>query len=99
MYWHLGMTILGDPTIVPAPYSLGVDGPPQTIPAPSVHPNPSPGNVAINGNGAISVYDLTGRLVAHGENSLNVSGLQSGLYLVRVHLNGASSTGRFTVVR
>jgi hypothetical protein len=99
MYWHLGMTILGDPTIVPAPYSLGVDGPPQTIPAPSVHPNPSPGNVAINGNGAISVYDLTGRLVAHGENSLNVSGLQSGLYLVRVYLNGASSTGRFTVVR
>ncbi|MFO8021515.1 MAG: T9SS type A sorting domain-containing protein [Perlabentimonas sp.] len=66
----------------------------------SMYPNPSKNetNILINlpelGNVTITVIDITGRKVIHEEfeqgsleysHSLNVSGLKSGLYLVKVH--------------
>lgn len=98
-YWHLGMTLLGDPTIIPAMHMLGVEGASGPPPVISISPNPSPGFTRITGNGGISVYDLTGRTVATGMNSLELSGLSSGVYLVRIRDGAASATGRFTVLR
>ncbi len=98
-YWHLGMTILGDPTIVPAMHFLGVEGGVSPAPALSVGPNPSRGSVVITGGGRISVFDITGRTVAQGTDSLLLQGLAPGMYLVRAENEGSSTTGRFTVVR
>lgn len=99
MYWHMGMTLLGDPTIVPAMHFLGTG---EQTPEPArltLGPNPCPGTVFITGPGVITVLDLAGRTVARGENSLTINGLAPGLYLVRAGEGPETQTGRFTVIR
>ncbi len=99
MYWHMGMTLLGDPTIVPAMHFLGTGNPPPCSPGLSIAPNPCPGTVFITGSGTVTVTDLAGRIVARGENSLTIGGLSPGLYLVKAGEGPESLTGRLTVVR
>jgi hypothetical protein len=101
MYWHLGMTILGDPTIVPAMHLLGLEGTPAPAPFLFIGPNPSSGSgtVSITGNGLISVFDISGRSVAEGFSTLNLRGLTPGVYLVRAESGSEAITGRFTVLR
>jgi hypothetical protein len=101
MYWHLGMTILGDPTIVPAMHFLSVEGTPAPTPLLLIGPNPVSGAAAVNitGTGLISVFDISGRRIAEGFSSLNLAGLAPGVYLVRAESGAESVTGRFTVVR
>lgn len=98
-YWHLGMTILGDPTIIPVMHFLGVEG--DSPPAVNllVGPNPGAGNVTITAAGPISVFDTAGRRVALGSGSLALTGLAPGVYLVRAGTGPGAETGRFTVIR
>jgi hypothetical protein len=84
-YWHLGMVILGDATIMPAMHMLGIEeddpyGPEQVI---RFSANPAMGPVTVSCQGSFSVHDMTGRVVATGENSDTVSGLGTGVYIVR----------------
>lgn len=98
-YWHLGMTILGDPTIIPAMHFLGVEGDQAPAVNLSIGPNPGPGSVVITATGPISVFDTAGRRVAVGSGSLALQGLAPGVYLVRAGTGDGAATGRFTVIR
>ena len=98
-YWHLGMTILGDPTIIPVMHFLGVEGDPPPAVNLLVGPNPGPGSVTITAAGPISVFDTAGRRVALGSGSLTLTGLAPGVYLVRAGTGPGAETGRFTVIR
>jgi len=71
--WHIGMVLLGDPSLVPSMYLTGIEEP---DPAPSllqvaVAPNPSQGShVSVYftmpeaGNAMVAVFDLSGRLAS-----------------------------------
>ncbi|MBN1434139.1 T9SS type A sorting domain-containing protein, partial [Candidatus Fermentibacterales bacterium] len=96
--WHLGMVLLGDPTIIPAMHMLGVeDGewsqtPPVGALAAGPNPCPAGGEVLLQWTGMTSaevrVFDLAGRLVVssrleQGDLVLSTAGWSSGVYLVR----------------
>lgn len=67
----------------------------------TLYPNPAKGNVNIvnnaNTNGTVNIFSLTGAQVysakiGAGEQSLNLSGLQSGMYIVQVQAGSAVTT-------
>ena len=72
----------------------------------SIYPNPASENITINFSStskhiSIKIYDATGRLVKNienvksGENTINISELESGLYLINVNDGKSSVTKRF----
>ena len=72
----------------------------------SIYPNPASENITINfsstsKNISIKIFDATGRLVKNmenlksGENTINVSELENGLYLINVNDGRSSVTKRF----
>ncbi len=101
MSWHLGMVLIGDPTLRPLAESLGGPGAGQ--------PPSWPGGLAVLGNpcgasaalllpvsGTLSLYDMGGRLVLErgplpgGEASLDLGSLPEGLY--RAVLEGSDGS-------
>jgi hypothetical protein len=73
--WHIGMVLLGDPSLIPSKHLTGISGPDPGTPgmAVSVTPNPAPVGIvtAVIGVPAaclvtIEVYDMSGRLVYSG---------------------------------
>ena len=80
-------------------HTLGLDE--QTVPDIALHPNPVKDllqiTTPINVEQAV-IYDLSGRLVqqyAVVDNQVDVSGLASGVYLLRVEVDGVRFTSRF----
>lgn len=72
----------------------------------SIYPNPASENITINfisssKNTSVKIYDARGRMVKNmenvksGETTLNVSELESGLYLINVNNGKSSVTKRF----
>ncbi|MCX6294609.1 MAG: T9SS type A sorting domain-containing protein [Bacteroidetes bacterium] len=71
----------------------------------SIYPNPAKENITINftsssKNVSVRIYDATGRLVKNihiqsGENSINISELENGLYLLNLQDGNNSVTKRF----
>lgn len=72
----------------------------------SIYPNPASNNITINftstsKNNSIKIYDATGRLIKNmgniksGENTINISELENGLYLLNYHDGNNPSTKRF----
>lgn len=72
----------------------------------SIYPNPASENININftstsKNISIKIFDATGRLIKNmenvrsGENTINVSELESGLYLINANDGKSSVTKRF----
>lgn len=72
----------------------------------SIYPNPASENITINfsstsKNISIKIFDATGRLVKNmenvksGKNTINVSELENGLYLINVNDGRSSVTKRF----
>ena len=72
----------------------------------SIYPNPTSNNITINftstsKNVSIKIYDATGRLVKNienaksSENTINVSELQNGLYILNLQDGNNSLTKRF----
>lgn len=83
-YWHLGMVLLGDPTIMPAMHMLGIEGDePSSSPHIRFSSNPARGPVTINAPGGFTVFDMSGRAVAAGTDGETVSGLGTGIYVVK----------------
>lgn len=106
--WHLGMVVLGDPTLMPAMHMLGIDDDGSSPAARvSLSSNPCGGQLEVGfpcSAGAVELYDVTGRLAAHGTISdsvcnLDLSGLSSGVYLVRASSGQLSGYATVTVTR
>ena len=66
----------------------------------SVYPNPAHDFIIIGANNDspvqhIEMYDITGRKVLSStETEINVSGLESGVYCIRIHCNGRDAIHR-----
>jgi len=99
-YWHLGMVVLGDPTIIPAMHMLGIEEDPSPVlPGILFSANPTAGPVTISAPGAFSVMDMTGREVASGNGSETISSLGTGVYIVRAAFGGITATEKLCVIR
>ena len=99
-YWHLGMVVLGDPTVIPAMHMLGIDDDtPSPVPAIHFSSNPSMGVVTIASPGVFSIHDMSGREVASGSQSETFTDLQAGIYLVRAENQGITATEKLCVLR
>ena len=72
----------------------------------SIYPNPSSNNITINFSSAsnninVKIYDVTGRLIKNignvksGENIINISTLEAGLYMLNLQDGNNSITKRF----
>ncbi|MBD3369975.1 T9SS type A sorting domain-containing protein [Candidatus Fermentibacteria bacterium] len=98
--WHLGMVLLGDPTLIPSSHvpvrapELAELGPPLEIRA---LPNPSRGSLTLTVSrpvqAEVSVFDTAGRMVLRqgltdGKTGLDLSGLPGGVYLARLRTAG-----------
>ncbi len=107
--WHLGMVLMGDPTLVPAMHMTGVEeegreGGPSAMLLPER--NPCSGALALicsdeTRGGSVGLYDQSGRLAASGTMSggrcsMDVTGLPGGVYMAR--LSGGEPVAPVTVV-
>jgi hypothetical protein len=98
-YWHLGMVILGDPTIMPAMHMLGIDdAEPSAVPSIFFSANPASGSVTVVTQGEFTIHDMTGREVAGGNHSETFTGLETGIYLVRAQNGGAAATRKLCII-
>ena len=104
--WHLGMVLLGDPTLMPAMHMLGIEDESidTFIPGITFTRNPCCGALSVSypaDHGSVNLYDTSGRLVATGNLddsacTIEVSSLNAGCYIVRV--NTGSSTASASVI-
>lgn len=87
--------------------TVGLTNYTQTVNALEVFPNPSNGNITVQGNfttdnGICNIYDMVGNLVMSRnislapEFSLNVNNLSNGMYMVEI--NDSSSTYRTKII-
>ena len=109
--WHLGMVLLGDPSLMPAMHMLGIeDQTTETITSSGlvIAENPCQSELvltyAIAEQGTVELYDTTGRLVASGtlEDSsctLSLSSIQTGFYIVKVTATGISACASVVILR
>ena len=109
-YWHLGMVVLGDPTLIPAMHMLGIEEGPATGGGNlqlMAYGNPCRGSAVFRLNspvtGSAALYDTFGRMVVEtgaidGECSFDVSGLAGGMYMARVTVEGVSATASVVVL-
>ncbi|MCF1420537.1 T9SS type A sorting domain-containing protein [Mangrovimonas futianensis] len=104
------MTLAGEFNGTPQVYPTGADyllsvNEINSLSTLSMYPNPVLGNqvtIQTQGNGTISVsvFDVLGKNVLNKEisnNTLNVSSLKSGIYLVRISQNGFNTTKKLVV--
>ncbi|MEN8208377.1 MAG: C25 family cysteine peptidase [Candidatus Fermentibacteria bacterium] len=106
--WHLGMVVLGDPTLIPAMHMLGIEGSggDALLPGITFMENPCCGVLSVSypaEHGTLELYDTSGRLVATGilEDSactLQVGSLNSGYYIARVTSSGGAAASASVVV-
>jgi hypothetical protein len=107
--WHLGMVLLGDPTLAPSKFLTGVeDGPTASgRPTLAVAPNPAAATVTVfagrEASGTLRLYDAAGRAVASTEISgtaeLGLVGLARGVYTaVAEWSDGTRAACRLTVL-
>ncbi|PIE51330.1 hypothetical protein CSA37_12330 [Candidatus Fermentibacteria bacterium] len=89
-YWHLGMVILGDPTVMPSMHMLGIEEQPA-VPSISFSANPAAGPVTVFTEGEFTVVDMAGRTVAFGQGTETLTNLGTGVYMVRSVENGVSA--------
>ena len=87
-------------------FTVGINNISQNDNSLSIYPNPAFENITINfsstsKNISIKIFDTTGRLVRNienvksGENSINISELENGLYLLNLRDGNNSVTRRF----
>lgn len=87
-------------------FTVGINDAAQDENELSIYPNPASENITINitstsKNVSVKIYDATGRMVKNmenvksGENTINVSELENGLYLLNLQDGNNSVTKRF----
>jgi len=107
--WHLGMVIIGDPTLIPAMHMLGIEDEGDITSSAMVTfaENPCSGVILISypaESASVELFDVYGRLVATGnlvdsECTLQASSLQTGCYLVRVCSGRASASATVVLLK
>ena len=110
--WHLGMVLLGDPTLLPAMHLLGIedDESDETEPQSGlvIAQNPCQSQLILTyaevEQGTVELYDTSGRLVASGtlEDSsctMSVSSIGTGFYIVRVTAAGVSAQASVIILK
>lgn len=107
--WHLGMVVLGDPTLIPAMHMLGIeDGGAETfLPGITFAQNPCCGSLSVSfpaENGTVELFDTSGRLVATGnlEDSactIAVGSLSSGCYITRVNADSGTASASVIILK
>lgn len=109
--WHLGMVLLGDPSLMPAMHMLGIEDQSTETNTPSglvIAENPCHSELVLTYDeaeqGTIELYDTSGRLVASGrlEDSsctLSLSSIQTGFYIVKVTASGISAHASVVILR
>lgn len=110
--WHLGMVLLGDPSLVPAMHLTGIEeeGPEAfdlaVAPCPSVGAATAMFDLASSANVSMAVFDISGRLVQFmepaeyqpGAHSIRLEEPGPGVYLVRLRAGDSEATERLVVV-
>ncbi|MBN2586262.1 MAG: T9SS type A sorting domain-containing protein [Candidatus Fermentibacteraceae bacterium] len=107
--WHLGMVLLGDPSLMPAMHILGIEEgvPPETALSISLSGNPCTGSVTVSLHGGetgiVEIYDISGRLSATGELTgsectVDLRDLASGCYIVRVSSDSGTASAALTLI-
>jgi hypothetical protein len=105
--WHLGMVLIGDPTLRPQAELYGIPG--GGIPGPSglaLRSNPCRGMLGVDvpATGTVSVFDCSGRLAASagavsaGMVELDLSGLPAGTYSCVFRTGGAEPSAALFVL-
>ncbi|RKZ05977.1 hypothetical protein DRQ25_14950, partial [Candidatus Fermentibacteria bacterium] len=110
--WHLGMVLLGDPTLVPAMHLLGIDeqsGEDHVTTSLTVAQNPCQSSMLVltfgeAEYGTVELYDTAGRIVASGTlvNSsctLSLSSIGTGYYVARVKAGELSAQTSVVVIK
>ena len=109
--WHLGMVVLGDPSLMPAMHMLGIEDQSTETDTPSgliIAENPCQSELVLTYDeaekGTVELYDTSGRLVASGtlEDSsctLSLSSIQTGFYIVKVTAAGISTCASVVILR
>lgn len=108
--WHLGMVLLGDPTLMPAMHMLGIEeqsGDTENLHDLTFAENPCRSEIVISypaDHGSVELFDTSGRLVATGnlEDSsctLQVSALGTGFYIARVQVEDGSATASVVILK
>lgn len=99
-YWHLGMILLGDPTIMPAMHMLGIeDDPSPASPSIVFSANPARGPVTVTAPGNFQVLDMSGRVVAQGSGTETLPELGTGVYMVTAFEDGTTASRKLCVIR
>jgi len=108
MSWHLGMVLIGDPTLRPAAELAGLPGAPEAgeASALSVAANPCAGSVllTVRSAGDLMILDISGRAVlsiqaAAGDLALDLDGLPAGVYTAVLRSPSAgTASARFTLL-
>ena len=106
--WHLGMVLLGDPTLMPAMHMLGIEEGRHT-PAANITLNSNPCSTVLSitsslSSGEVGLYDLSGKKVAEGlleqgACSIQLNDVPSGCYTVRVFSGPSTGAAMVTVIR
>ena len=109
--WHLGMVLLGDPSLMPAMHMLGIEDQStqtNTNAGLVIAANPCQSELVLTyseaGEGTVELYDTSGRLVAFGtlEDSsctMSLSSIRTGFYIVKVTAAGISSCASVVILR
>jgi hypothetical protein len=111
--WHIGMVLLGDPSLVPVRFSTGVEEPEGNhSPGLILSPNPTRGFIQADvrdspsAPGVLQVFDIAGRLIEarnligdeSGRSSTRFHGLRPGLYFMRLLTDQKTLVERFAVI-
>lgn len=109
MSWHLGMVLLGDPTLIPAMHMLGIEDESSYTDLAEIafSRNPCCGVLSVSypaDRGDVEIYDTSGRLVAIGRIedsacSIQVSSLSAGCYIVRVTTDSTTSSASVVILK
>ncbi len=109
--WHLGMVLLGDPTLIPAMHMLGIEEGDVSPHNPeillTIEGNPCRSTAVIATNiqsGTVEVHDTSGRLVytdelSDGRATIYAEDLNTGMYFVRVVSGVSEATESLLVLR
>ncbi len=107
--WHLGMVLLGDPTLVPAMHVLGIEdeGASASLHGVTFDRNPCCGVLSVSYPAEyanVELYDTSGRLVATGTLTdsactIQVESLNAGCYITRVNTGSSSASASVIVLK
>ena len=107
--WHLGMVLLGDPTLIPAMHMLGIEDEENNASPADITfaENPCRGVLSVSypaDHGDVELYDTSGRLVATGSLecsacTIQLSSLNAGCYIARITAGNTTASASVVILK